>query len=100
MGSNHQSASDEGSIKEAAKKEKNTRLTELADTKAIMESKGGRRFVWRQLSLAGIYRTSFTGNSHTFFNEGKRQMGLYLLADVMEAGPDLYLKMTQENKGD
>lgn len=36
----------------------------------------------------GIFRTSMTGNSQTFFREGQRAIGLWLLNEIHEAAPD------------
>ena len=47
------------------------RERELADIAWLLSDRRGRRFMWRVFSNAGIFRTSFTGNSETFFNEGK-----------------------------
>jgi len=45
----------------------------------VLVSAEGRRFIWRILSVCGLYRNSFTGNSNTFYNEGQRSIGLKLL---------------------
>lgn len=63
-----------------------------------MNTEQGRRFIWRLLGLCGVYRTSFTGNSGTFFNEGARNIGLMVLADVQEVALDAYLQMVKEAK--
>jgi hypothetical protein len=64
----------------------------------VMSSVEGRRFVWRLLERAGVFRTSFTGNSTTFFNEGMRNMGLMVLGDVHEACAESYIVMMNESK--
>lgn len=45
----------------------------------------GRRYIWAALEQAGIWRTSFAGDRPhtTSFNEGRRDIGLRLLNDVM-----------------
>jgi len=92
---------DESQVKEGSQKAKRLRERELSDIRFILETEMGRRFVWRYLSLAGVFQTSFTGNSTTFFNEGRRDIGLKLLADVSEAKPEAYLQMAHEaKKGD
>lgn len=63
-----------------------------------MSTPSGRRFVWRQLQRAGVFRSSFTGNSQTFFNEGQRNIGLMLLTDVHEFCPEQYIPMLKESK--
>ncbi len=93
-----QNIADESQVKQATQKGKRLRDVELADIKRILDTDFGRRFVWRLLGLAGVFQTSFTGNSTTFFNEGKRDIGLKILADVSEAKPEAYIQMAQEAK--
>ena len=33
------------------------------------------------------------------FNEGRRDMGLFVLAEISEAAPEGYLKLLRENQG-
>ena len=62
----------------------------------VVSTKQGRAFLRWLLGECGVYRTSFTGNSTTFFNEGKRDIGLQVLARVTGAHPDAYLAMLKE----
>lgn len=55
---------------------------------SILKNKEGRWFLMRLLDATGVNSSSFTGNSTTFFNEGKRQVGLELLARIQELGFD------------
>jgi len=72
------------------------RETELEDIRRLMAQPWGRRIAWRLLSVTGVFRTSFTGNSTTFFNEGQRNVGLQVLADIHEVCPELYPTMVKE----
>jgi hypothetical protein len=69
-----------------------------ADLKAVMADPAGRRFVWRLLELAGIYRASFAGESThaTAFNEGQRSGGLRMLSEIFSACPGSYELMVKE----
>lgn len=89
-------AADESQVKEAGKKEKNKRNQEIDDVNFVLSSKQGRRLFWRYISRCGVFKTSMTGNNSTFFNEGERNIGLLLLADVNEAAPDAYVLMQKE----
>jgi hypothetical protein len=93
-------AADEEIVKTRKRKEESVRDRELHDLRTVMASLEGRRFIWRLLDRAGVFRTSFTGNSTTFFNEGQRNMGLIVLADVHEACADTYIQMMTEAKKD
>lgn len=55
---------------------------------SLLKNKEGRWFLMRMLDATGINSNSFTGNSTTFFNEGKRQVGLELLGRISELGID------------
>lgn len=71
----------------------------LDDYKWLMNSKRGRRIVWRLLSATGVYRQSYTGNgSETFFREGARSIGLQIVAQLhaIDGGPELYAQMRNE----
>jgi len=74
------------------------RKQEVEDLKWLMGHKQGRRFVWRLLEKAGVYRTSFTGNSETFFREGMRNLGLFVLSEVMEVTPEQFAQMLKEQQ--
>jgi hypothetical protein len=71
---------------------------EKSDFAWLMSDKRGRRFMWRMLDVTGVYRTSFTGNSTTFFNEGQRNVGLKLIANIHEFAPDSYPTMLEEHR--
>lgn len=82
---------------QAASNRKTERDGEIEDFKWIMADKRGRRFIWRMLEKAGVYRTSFTGNSTTFFNEGQRNMGLMIVGEIHAHCPEFYVSMLKEN---
>lgn len=64
------------------------RDSEIADLRAVLNTPQGIRVFSRILERGRIFSTSFTGNSHTFFNEGMRNMALLIFADVCEAAQD------------
>ncbi|EJD6539146.1 TPA: hypothetical protein U2I32_000736 [Providencia rettgeri] len=69
------------------------------DLKQVMSTECGRRFIWKTLSLSGVFEVSFTSDPYiTSFNEGRRNKGLELFNDVMSVCPDLYLVMAEEAK--
>lgn len=70
---------------------------EVEDFKWVVSTEQGRRFLWDLLAFAGVYRSSFTGNSHTFFNEGRRDVGLKVLGMINEHTPEAYVTMLKEN---
>ena len=91
-------AGDEGQVGERAIKAKNTARERMAGLVAMMQSRNGRAYIWWLLGECKVFSTSFTGNSTTFFNEGMRQVGLLLLADINRECEDQYLVMCKENR--
>jgi hypothetical protein len=76
------------------------RQRDVEDFKSLMKLKEGRRFVWRLLSETGVYHSSFTGNSETFFKEGRRSIGLILIGELHTICPELYAVMVEEHQQD
>lgn len=74
------------------------REREVNDLKSVMATPNGRRFVWRLLEKTGLYKSSMTGNSQTFFLEGQRNIGLYLLAQINDHCLEEYVLMLGENR--
>jgi len=89
---------DPKQVKEAGRKVERKREKELNDLRRILSEDFGRRFIWRYLELCGVFKSSFTGNSETFFNEGKRVVGLTMIKDINDANPEAYLQMVYESK--
>jgi len=83
-------------VAEAGRKEAKQVQLEIDDLVWQMEDIRGRRNMWRLLGQAGVFRSSFTGNSTTFFNEGQRNIGLYYLNEIMLHCPETYLMMINE----
>lgn len=77
------------------------RLQEVEDIKWLMGHAQGRRLVARIFEFAGIRRTSFNTNGSTMaLNEGKRTVGLWLEAEVLENTPDAYMKLLKEYRSE
>lgn len=68
----------------------------INDLKWVLADKRGRRYVAWLLERAGIYRSSFTGNSETFFREGARNLGLQVVAEIHDHSPDSYVQLLKE----
>ena len=69
----------------------------LADLRSVMGEPAGRRFMWGLLGDCGLYAASFNNSgSITAFNEGKRDIGLRLLARITQDCPEQYLAMQAE----
>lgn len=63
----------------------------------LMADGRGRRVVWRLLGDAGLFRSSIGPTPEiTAFNEGRRSLGLALLADLSRVCPERFTEMQQE----
>jgi|TARA_R110000824_G_scaffold69297_4_gene178639 hypothetical protein len=92
-------AYDTGNPKQITKKKTKAAIAKErrdAALKQILSGREGRGFVWRTLEKCGVYKTSFTGNSTTFFNEGRRSVGLEILEEILSADAGAYATMRQE----
>lgn len=56
-------------------------------TANLLSSEDGKLFICAVLDQTGTFASSFTGNSTTFFLEGKRFVGLYIYQLLMLADP-------------
>jgi hypothetical protein len=65
----------------------------------LLDSPEGRLWLWDLLSFCGVSRTSFDGTSKTYFNEGARNVGLRLQADLTRHFPERYVQMLREEGG-
>lgn len=64
----------------------------------MMSHPSGRRWVWNWLGFCGTFRSSFDREPLLMaFNEGQRNVGQKLLADVMKYAPHSYASMMTEN---
>ena len=64
--------------------------------RSVMATAEGRRWIWWLLERCGVFRTSFTGDNATFFNEGTRNVGLMVIADINALCPEHFATMMTE----
>ena len=91
-------AADEELVQEAQKEVKNERDQELEDIKAILDLPAGVRFFKTLFERGKVFQSTFTGNSHTFFLEGHRNLALMFFRDVCEAAPNMVAELMIEKK--
>lgn len=90
-------ADDKRQIGKAKRKEEVLALREAVDLRDVLALPAGRRLIWRWIGDHGVFHTSFRSNAlEMAFREGRRDIGLRMLAEVEEASPDLFLQMQQE----
>lgn len=93
-------AADEQSVKDSSKKQNERRRQDIEDIRTLLKSPNGRRFLWRFIEYCGVFKLSadFHNGSRTYFNEGHRNVGNMLVADIAEADPEALVKMMLESK--
>src|SRR5471030_1460460 len=81
-------AGDRRHVERREKTAKTARLQRNEDFRWLMGEQRGRRFVWDLLAKAGLFRSSLgISPKLTAFNEGRRDLGLSVLADMMRLCP-------------
>lgn len=89
--------SEEREAEDDKLKAREKRRKELDDIKWLMAHPQGRRIVMRLLEQAGVHRSSYNhSGSQMAFNEGRRDIGLFVTAEVLEASPEGYFKLLKE----
>ena len=84
-------------VERAEKAARSARLQRDQALRWLMADRRGRAIVWSLLGRAGVFRSSMAPSSElTAFNEGGRDLGLWLLADIMRLCPANYALMQSE----
>lgn len=90
---------EEIDVKEQEKKFKLARLKEKEELSKLLNSAGGRWFLWRLLQKCGLYSTTSHLDPHRMAIEsGKRDVGLWVIEQVNEVDPAGYMKLVKEAK--
>jgi hypothetical protein len=92
---------DSGEVQHEALKQQaeNAQRTHADDIKWLMSSPRGRRIVAWLLEKAGVNRTSFNNSGSAMaFNEGQRNMGLMIQANVLDHSPERFMEMLTEHR--
>jgi hypothetical protein len=73
------------------------RQRDLADLRAVLEWPAGRRLIWRVLSQAQPFNASYDESpTRMAFAEGRRNVGLWLLAELQAASPGEFATLIAE----
>ncbi len=91
-------AGDERSVKERKQTFKLIHEREVEELRQILQTNGGRAFVWRQLSRCGIFKAPLTDALETFRELGRRDIGLELLDEVFTSDAEAFIVMMREDQ--
>lgn len=86
-------AGDEAVVSKRKTKAQLLAEVEVEDLKRLLESKEGRRVLWRILGYCGVYDNAFTGNSSTFFNNGRQDVGKWLIKELLRVNNKAYVNL-------
>ena len=67
--------------------------TLVKNTRELLKTRAGQDFIWHTLSVCGLYGDNFTGNSQTFYLEGKRAVGLEILQLLEDCSKTAYAQL-------
>lgn len=90
-------AGDPKQVKTGKQKEKLRRESEINDIKAVMETKFGRRFMWRILSHCKVFESIWHGSALIHYQSGVQDVGHFVMAEIIAADKELFLLMQNEN---
>lgn len=86
-------------VEEIDKSVNTEREQELNDVSAIIATDFGKRFLMRLINRAGIYQPTYASGIHPgdfAFMEGRREFGLFILAEITQANSDEWLSMQKQ----
>lgn len=93
--------SDEESLRARNERVKQSVLKSDAAISAIMQHPETRAWIYNLLSQCGMFRSSFDRSALSMsFNEGARNIGLMVTAELMRVCPDSYTQMVREAEKD
>lgn len=86
-------------VQERNREVKIKRREEFEDLKVVLSTGPGRRWLWNHISALGPFRTPFGLDPHmSYFNGGRQNVALELIAEITQASPNLYALMQKENQ--
>lgn len=89
---------DPEQVADAELRARRARELELDDLRVLLGLPEGRRFVWRVLAESRAFASSFHPEpSRAAFGEGKRRVGLWLLAELQQADPTAFLGLMTDH---
>lgn len=92
-------AGEQQDVRERESLARRERHRQLEDLRDVVATPAGRRVMWRLLDHCGVFRSTFTGHgARDAFNEGARNVGLFVMAELGDAAPDVFTTMLKESK--
>ena len=71
----------------------------IQDIKFVLSTPQGRRVYWGLMSRCKAFKDGFVESTNlSYFQKGQRTIGIGMLEDLLEADPNKYLQMINENE--
>lgn len=94
-------ANDPKAVAERERKDRERQKQFKADLAEALKSPATRRVFWYWLEKAGVWRSVFSTNALQMANnEGNRNLGLNMMADIASVEPKALLEMMQTQEQD
>jgi|SRR5208337_646886 len=92
-------AGDAQAVAKRQKSQKTRELQKRSALRAFLGTAEGRMWFWDVLSFCGVFHSSFSVEALLMaFNEGKRNVGNFLISEINQLSPEFYMKMAVENQ--
>jgi hypothetical protein len=92
-------AGDPQHVAKRQKGQKTRDLQKKAALKRLMSDAEGRIWMWDLLVRCGAFQLSFSRDALVMaFNEGRRDVGNHLMAEITRMSPELYMRMVVESQ--
>lgn len=96
-----QNAASARQTKDAKKREKRIGERELNRLRVVLSTREGRRWYWDKMAFCGIWLKRIPQNpALDAYSLGLRNIGLELLEELNELGPDVFATMQREYRED
>lgn len=89
--------SNEQQVKKKKTKAQLRRERELAELHTLLETRGGRNFVWRLLTYSKLYDGPVSHPIDGWRQIGMSDVGRWVLNEIMTAMPEVYTLMRNED---
>jgi hypothetical protein len=94
-----ENAASEKQVKKMASREERARYQREDDIKAVCSSVNGRRFLWHLMEKCSVFKSvHHPSGSQVYYNAGQQDIGHFVMSEILEADPKLFLQMQQEAK--
>lgn len=92
-----QNVGDAGSVAVARANDKRHRDEQIKDLKDLLALPAFRRLIWRLLGRARVFESIDAADEHRrSYNIGVQDFGHFLMAEIIEADEEGFLKMQKE----